>query len=216
MQQNTRWAWLSLLACFIGFAAVAVWVAGGKTAAFDGAISGWIQSFQSGRLAAFSLFMAAIGQPRAVLLAAIAIAVLGIGCAAAFKSAWLKTAVVNLSLFVAVNLSAYLSEPVLKELFQRPRPISHISSYSFPSGHAMLAFAFCITGAYLLARHVPSRFGRNMVIAAATAVTVLMGLSRIYLNVHYPTDIIAGFFASGFLLSLIILLFDRGAALRKN
>ncbi len=88
----------------------------------------------------------------------------------------------------------------LKALFQRPRPL-HDHGYivehgwSFPSGHAFGAMVFYGMLAYVLLRLLPHRWHR-LVIAAAVAMVTLIGLSRIVLQVHYFSDVMAGY-ASG-------------------
>ena len=214
MRQKTCLTWLVPLGCFVGFAIVSILVASGKTMAFDNMIASWVHSFKSDTLLMLSQLLAKIGEPRVVLTSAIVVSIFGITAAATLRVTKVKTAVANSALLVAVNLFAFMSEPLLKSLFQRPRPLPNISSYSFPSGHALLAFAFCITGAYLISRHISSRVGRYLVFTVAIIFIVLMGLSRIYLSMHYATDIIAGFFISGFILSLLVLLCRRFAEFR--
>jgi undecaprenyl-diphosphatase len=99
-------------------------------------------------------------------------------------------------LAVAVGGGALLSA-LLKELFQRPRPavVTHlveVSSASFPSGHAMLAAITYLTLGAIIARVLPSQRLRAYVFAIAVLVTLLVGISRIYLGVHWPTDVLAG------------------------
>ncbi len=85
----------------------------------------------------------------------------------------------------------------LKALFARPRPISFFGTdpggYSFPSGHALSAFCFCGSLA-LLARWWPvASLVRPAVAVAGTVITLGIGWSRLYLGVHYLSDIVAGY-----------------------
>jgi membrane-associated phospholipid phosphatase len=83
---------------------------------------------------------------------------------------------------------------LLKLVFQRPRPelaFVHLETYSFPSGHAAVATATFATLAFVLGRR--SGRGRTIAIAAAAiALIVLVGFSRLYLGVHYLSDVMAG------------------------
>ena len=86
---------------------------------------------------------------------------------------------------------------VLKELFHRPRPeivphLTDIASSSFPSGHSMLSSVVYLTLAALLARAVPNLGTKIYLFVLAVALVFLIGLSRVYLGVHYPTDVLAG------------------------
>jgi undecaprenyl-diphosphatase len=85
----------------------------------------------------------------------------------------------------------------LKSLFDRPRPdvvvhLVNVSSASFPSGHALGAAAIYLTLAALLARELSRRRLRAFTVSVATLIVVIIGLSRIYLGVHWPTDVLAG------------------------
>ncbi|MDQ4083896.1 MAG: phosphatase PAP2 family protein [Actinomycetota bacterium] len=95
---------------------------------------------------------------------------------------------------------AALLATFLKYLFQRPRPELFESDYtasfySFPSGHATIAVAFYGTLALLVALRLQG-WHRWAVLAAGAALALLLGLSRLYLGVHYPTDILAGYLAA--------------------
>jgi undecaprenyl-diphosphatase len=88
----------------------------------------------------------------------------------------------------------------LKNLVDRPRPemalrLVQVHSASFPSGHAMAASIFYLTVGTLLARFAPRRREKVYVIAATATCTLLVGFSRVYLGVHYPSDVLAGWAA---------------------
>lgn len=100
----------------------------------------------------------------------------------------------------------------LKLLFMRARPpgepLTHAAGYSFPSGHATLAMAFYGFIIYLILSADKSR--RNKWLSGLIAALIIMiGISRIYLNVHYATDVLAGFILGGILLGTFILLLRR-------
>jgi len=85
----------------------------------------------------------------------------------------------------------------LKEGFDRPRPdlVPHqveVSNPSFPSGHATMAAVVYLTLGVLFARSLPRRRLRGYVIFVSAAIAVLVGISRVYLGVHWPTDVLAG------------------------
>lgn len=88
----------------------------------------------------------------------------------------------------------------LKHTFDRERPdvalrLIEASSTSFPSGHAMASSIFYLTMGALLARMAQRRREKTYFITAALLIAFLIGFSRVYLGVHYPTDVLAGWSA---------------------
>jgi membrane-associated phospholipid phosphatase len=97
----------------------------------------------------------------------------------------------------AVAIGGFLSVQVLKLIFQRHRPptplIPNFTNYSFPSGHSTSTFIFCAVLAYFLWHSMVPRSLRIAGIILLILLTCSVGLSRIVLAVHYPTDVVAGF-----------------------
>lgn len=100
-------------------------------------------------------------------------------------------------LFMTAQAGGGVLNYALKQTFERTRPefadpALAASSWSFPSGHAMGTFVFCGIGAYLIVRTLRSRVAAALVIALAVAWCVVMSFSRLYLGVHFASDVIAG------------------------
>lgn len=116
-----------------------------------------------------------------------------------------------LALALCLGGSAVLNT-LLKLLFERSRPellrLVDASGYSFPSGHAMVSL--CLYGmlALLAIRRLSDRRLRLLIVTIAAGVVAGIGISRIYLGVHYPSDVAAGFAAGGmwlvFCISLLV------------
>ena len=106
-------------------------------------------------------------------------------------------------LFAITMAGAEILEQLLKLLFRRTRPVPFFGleppgTYSFPSGHAMFACCYFAVLAAIFSRDAQSPAERAGYWVAAAVLAGSIGLSRIYLGVHYPSDVIAGYAAGAF------------------
>lgn len=110
---------------------------------------------------------------------------------------WGPAALVLLS-----TVSGSLLVTILKRGFSRPRPdivpeLTEHLNYSFPSGHATTAAVVYLTLAAIICSVLKRRRDRSYILGVAIGITILVGLTRIYLGVHYPTDVAAGWCVGG-------------------
>ena len=100
--------------------------------------------------------------------------------------------------FVVVAIVAgYSLSMTLKALIARPRPdivpwLSHVHSSSFPSGHSMMSAVVYLSLGLMLSDLTSRRLVKTFVVVAPLTISALVGLSRVYMGVHYPTDVVAG------------------------
>ena len=101
----------------------------------------------------------------------------------------------------------------LKYIYQRQRPsithLVHASGYSFPSGHSLGTFMILGAIAIVLAQRLAKKESKIVVYGITGLLIFLVGLSRIYVGVHYPTDVLAGFTLAFALLNAIYPTYDR-------
>ena len=112
----------------------------------------------------------------------------------------LKRGYAAAALVVAATAGGYGLSALLKRAFGRERPdvvphLSHVTSESFPSGHSMLASVVYLTLGALLAQTVARRREKIYFMNAALLLSAAIGVSRVLLGVHYPTDVLAGWAA---------------------
>jgi undecaprenyl-diphosphatase len=166
---------------------------------FDRALDDYLHARATPPLTTFFLIVTALGSIEAiVLLGVIVAAILAWGRRWLLLGSWLA----------AVAGSTVLNQ-LLKGLFERPRPyFEHPllieTSYSFPSGHAMESFVVYGMLAYFAVLALRSWKARVAVGCGAALLVVLIGFSRMYLGVHYFSDVLAGYAAGGVWLSASI------------
>lgn len=123
-------------------------------------------------------------------------------------------------LLSAVIVGTVVLNTVLKFYFQRERPEIHrildANGFSFPSGHTMMAFSLYSILGYIVWRNVKTRSGSFMIILTASIMTILIGVSRIYLGVHFPSDIVGGLLASGLWVTISVMVLSFFQHRHKN
>ena len=198
---------VAVLSLFL-FAWVADGVAHDRTAGLDLTIRNQVHAYASPSLTKAMIFISFLGGDG--LTAASILSVL-----AFLVFRWRREAV-----WMAVTiLGAVVLDLSLKYAFHRPRPVPFFVrvpyTYSFPSGHSLFSFCFYGVLAGLLAGRMQSRLERILVWTLAALLVAAIGLSRIYLGVHYPSDVIAGYLAAALWVSTLLAL-DRVRTERKS
>lgn len=189
------------------FAVLATEVARKQTDLLDLGVLAWLRQFQSPTLDVLAQAVSFLGsEGMAVLLVVLLVAF-------ALRGRW--GAAVGL---VLVAGGAQLLNDALKELFHRTRPASVLGmlpmqAFSFPSGHAMVSAAFYFFLAYVSWR-VLHGWARTACTGALLVLVLAIGLSRLYLGVHYLTDVLAGYLA-GFLWTDAVILGGQALGHRR-
>lgn len=171
----------------LGFAELGEHVREGGTQTFDIAVLRWVQAHHSPTLTALAVELTYLGTGTVVLTI--------VGVAALFL--WHTAHRHSARLLLAAVAGNIILNGVLKLYFDRPRPSvfawqAPAMSSSFPSGHAMSATVCYGTVAYLVARLQKHGWSRALTLTAAVIMILSICATRVYLGVHYPSDVIAG------------------------
>jgi len=172
------------------FAELADGVVEGESRRFDRAVLLWIHAYSPEWLEGPMRLVTALGYYWVVLPL----------LAAVVSVFYLKGWRLSATLLLVSTVGGSLLTGVLKTVFGRARPELFDSGYaasfySFPSGHAAVAVGFYGTLTLILAYRLRG-FERWAVVACGVSLVLLIGFSRLYLGVHYPTDVLAGFLAA--------------------
>jgi membrane-associated phospholipid phosphatase len=171
----------------LAFAEVGEWVREGATQKYDVAVLEWIGRHHAPILTQAATELTYLGTG-SVVLAIVAVAALFL---------WHTEHKHSARLLLAAVAGNILLNGVLKLFFSRPRPEvfdwqTHAVSSSFPSGHAMSATVCYGTVAYLVIRLQKHHWSRMLTGTGAVTLILLICVTRLYLGVHYPSDVIAG------------------------
>lgn len=198
----------ALLSLFL-FAKLASEMREGETAGFDNAVRGWVHQFASPGMTQAMKFISLLGYD--ILLAELAIAILIF-----LRIGWRRAAI-----WLSVTMvGSVLLDVTLKHVFHRHRPVPYFGdaphSYSFPSGHALASFCFYGVLAGLIVDRVERLSVRVAVGVLAAVVVLAIGISRIYLGVHYPSDVVAGYIAAAMWVGTMLVIDHVGTRAVKH
>ncbi|MEK7559365.1 MAG: phosphatase PAP2 family protein [Patescibacteria group bacterium] len=191
---------LSLAALFI-FLKIGTGVLEKEVFSIDVFLANFIYSFRSPQVTTIMMYLTFFGSP--LFLFSLSV----IGTLYVFTKRRKDALIYFVVLYSGVMLNL-----ILKYTFQRPRPhylpLISEDSFSFPSGHAMNSFVFYAALSYFILRETKSATTTIFVSVISVVIILCIGLSRIYLGVHYPSDIIAGYI-TGFLWFTSAILFEK-------
>jgi undecaprenyl-diphosphatase len=198
----TFWTLIAVVSAgaLLVFADVGEDVAERSTAQVDNAISTWFVGHQNPLMYKIALIATWVGSPAAMVLVAIAAGVWFYGRAGSRKA----------GVVVAAPAVGGLLSGIIKLLYGRARPagaaLLNEKTYSFPSGHAATSAAVMVTLCYVLARERMISWPTAIVIGGT--VPLIVGLTRLYLNVHWFTDVIAGWTVGLFVAAISAALYE--------
>ncbi|MDN8588634.1 phosphatase PAP2 family protein [Paenibacillus sp. 11B] len=204
MKKNISIPLLSAALSLAVFSIIALSISDNQIHRFDDSLITWIQGMESQGMTHWMELFTWIGSGiPVVIITILSMVVLYV---------FLKHRRELLFLGCVIAGSAILNT-LLKLMFHRARPTIHriieVSGYSFPSGHSMAAFSLYGGLAFLIWKHIPTAVGRVLMIIVSAMFILMIGMSRIYLGVHYPSDVVGGYFMSGCWLAVCIWFYQR-------
>ncbi|WP_336785398.1 phosphatase PAP2 family protein [Paenibacillus sp. MMO-177] len=192
----------TILILFV-FGWIAQLVSRHQIAAFDNKITDAVRSVRSDAMTAVMKGFTQLGSEYLVILIVIAFSLL-------FAFIGYRR---ELIFYLGVIVGSALLNLLLKTIFHRTRPdinrIIEASGFSFPSGHSMSAFTLYGITIYFLWKHLKYRWMRVAAILVGVVIIAMIGISRIYLGVHYPSDVVGGYLVSAAWLTISIGLYER-------
>ncbi|MGH3880193.1 MAG: phosphatase PAP2 family protein [Actinophytocola sp.] len=170
----------------LALAAAALTATFGGLVTLDTATREWLIGRRSPDLTAVMIALSTIGSSVVLVPLALGVAVwLGVGRHRR-----------EASLVVGTTLGAWLLGPLLKHAVERARPedahLVLVNSWAYPSGHSLTSTAVLGVLSVVVSIRLTARTARLATVAAGVILVVLVGISRIYLGVHWPTDVLAG------------------------
>ena len=193
LYKDLFWGFGAACVLLIGFVLMSQSLSSSWLKEFDESIGSAVRSMRSDAVTPVALFFTLMGNAITEFIVFVVVALILL---IKFKHKW-ETLVLLIGVLTAWGLNQ-----LFKDLFQRERPagmrLIEEDSFSFPSGHAMVSILFYGLIGYLLWVNVRRIWKAAWLIPVVTIVVVVcIGLSRIYLGVHYPSDVLAGFAAGG-------------------
>lgn len=168
----------------------------------------WVHSFANAGFSAFFEFFTTLGGIPGIAILSV-VTFVGLIWRRHYHSAWLLALTI---------IGGLIINQTLKLLFQRPRPelwaITGVrpTTFSFPSGHSTMSFCYFGFVIWLCWRWLKPLWPRIVLTIMLGFVILLVGLSRIYFGVHYPTDVLAGYLSAAFWLATV---FSGGTIYRR-
>ena len=200
--RNLLWTFILIIGLGSTFIFIATAMSNGSIAPFDTAVISFVQGLEAPWLTAILKVFTTMGSGYFVVpMALILVAILYFGLRAR-PQAWL---------LLIVIAGTPLFNTLLKLYFKRERPDIHrildAHGFSFPSGHAMISFSLYAIIAFIAWGFIKTTVGRLMLLLFMVFMILTISISRIYLGVHYPSDIVGGFTVSALWLTISITIY---------
>ncbi|WP_227936313.1 phosphatase PAP2 family protein [Alkalihalobacillus deserti] len=203
MNRRIWWMFVVFLILPIaGFFTTTYFVINGMVLPFDQSILNMVKPLESAVLTKYMSFFSYLGSVGPVIV---------ISCIFLLIIYIFYRKLDEVILFIVVSLGSLGINQALKFVFKRDRPFEQIiaeTGFSYPSGHAMAAVSLYGIITFLFWRNTATVWGRILLIIFSSLMIIFVGFSRVYLRVHFPSDIVGGFLLSGIWLYITIWIYQ--------
>lgn len=177
----------------------------------DERVATWLHDHATPRLTTFFDAVTVLGNLMTLVVVVV------VACLVLWRKGWIA----DLVLLVVAAVGAEVITIGLKQGFQRerpffPDPLATERTFSFPSGHASVSLAVYGTLGYIAARHLETRRAQVLALVSATVLVLLIGFSRLYLGVHFLSDVIAGYSIALTWVALCVVLLQLRLRVRRR
>lgn len=191
-----------LITLLIIFISLTILIFTNNTKLFDNKIYSFIISFKSNQLTNFMKTMTNFSSVKVTII---------ISLLALTSLLWKNKKGLYLDIVVAVT---FIINYILKIIFRRPRPtilrLINETGYSFPSGHSMISLGLYGFIIYLIYQNKNiNKYFKILTISLLSIIIILIGISRIYLGVHYPSDVLGGYLMSSIILIVLTTIYRK-------
>lgn len=175
---------LILIVSILLFTILTILVLTGRIDKFDEKIASFMLDIQNDKLTNIMIIITNIGGTYALTVISILLLAL------------LKNKKISLSIIINL-VSVFFTSQIIKTIFKRSRPngifLTNAVGYSYPSGHSMVSFAFYAYISYLLYEKTNNKILRALIVILSLLIITLIGFSRVYLGVHFISDVLGGY-----------------------
>lgn len=201
-KRKNFYRWFIIGGALLCFACIAYWISSSETIYADTVIREWVYSLRSSLLNGVFITITYMGNWQTITVLALILLIVP------------KTRRKIGIPFAVISLASTGIYKLVKEIFQRPRPelaarLIEQGGYSFPSGHSMNCIVCYGILIYLIRRYCTDKKTADILTGFLSLLIFLIGFSRVYVGVHFPTDILGGWSLGLAFLFICIIIFER-------
>ena len=201
-KRKNFYRWFIIGGALLCFACIAYWISSSETIYADTVIREWVYSLRSSLLNGVFITITYMGNWQTITVLALILLIVP------------KTRRKIGIPFAVISLASTGIYKLVKEIFQRPRPelaarLIEQGGYSFPSGHSVTSVIVYGLLIYLIRKRCKNQTVKNILTVLCAVLMIIIGPSRIYVGVHWPTDVLCGWLIGSAVLIISVTILER-------